>query len=244
MSAADRYLIVNADDFGRSDGINRGIVRGFEHGIVTSASLMVRWPAAEDAAAYARTAPGLGVGLHIDLGEWEFVAGEWRAVYGVAGESPAEIEDEIARQLERFRALLGRLPTHLDSHQHVHREEPVRHIVADAARSLALPLRGETNGIAYCGSFYGQTGTGEARPEDISTERLVELIRSIGAGVTELACHPGELDPGLSSVYHRERALELEALCSPLAAEAQREQGITCGTFASAARLLARSSEG
>src|SRR5437879_4472175 len=45
-----RYLIVNADDFGRSPGVNRGIMSAYEHGIVTSASLMVRWPAAAEAA--------------------------------------------------------------------------------------------------------------------------------------------------------------------------------------------------
>jgi len=46
-----RYLIVNADDFGQSQGVNRGVIAAHEHGIVTSASLMVRWPAAIEAAA-------------------------------------------------------------------------------------------------------------------------------------------------------------------------------------------------
>ena len=49
-----RYLIVNADDFGQSHGVNRGIIEAHERGVVTSASLMVRWPAARKAAAYAR----------------------------------------------------------------------------------------------------------------------------------------------------------------------------------------------
>ena len=64
----DRWVIVNADDFGRSRGVNRGIVEAHERGIVTSASLMVRWAAAADAAAYARMRPELSVGLHVDLG--------------------------------------------------------------------------------------------------------------------------------------------------------------------------------
>src|SRR4051794_16830036 len=50
--ARDRYVIVNADDFGQSRGINRGIILAHEQGIVTSASLMVRWAAAAEAAAY------------------------------------------------------------------------------------------------------------------------------------------------------------------------------------------------
>jgi predicted glycoside hydrolase/deacetylase ChbG (UPF0249 family) len=54
MMSTNRYLIVNADDFGQSHGVNRGVIEAFENGIVTSASLMVRWPAAVEAAAYAR----------------------------------------------------------------------------------------------------------------------------------------------------------------------------------------------
>ncbi len=62
-----RYLIVNADDFGLSFGVNQGIIEAFEHGIVTSTSLMVNWIGAAEAAAYARAskfesrpAPGPG----------------------------------------------------------------------------------------------------------------------------------------------------------------------------------------
>ena len=62
-----RLLIVNADDFGRSESINGGIVQAHERGIVTSASIMVRWQAARDAAAYAREHGKLGLGLHLDL---------------------------------------------------------------------------------------------------------------------------------------------------------------------------------
>ncbi|MGA2658858.1 MAG: ChbG/HpnK family deacetylase, partial [Verrucomicrobiota bacterium] len=54
-----RGLIVNADDFGLDPGVNRGIIKSHEYGIVTSASLMVRWPAAAEAAAYAREHPEL-----------------------------------------------------------------------------------------------------------------------------------------------------------------------------------------
>src|SRR5206468_2930594 len=62
---ADKLVVVNADDLGLSPGVNRGIIEAHERGIVTSASLMVRWPAAAEAAAYARSRPQLGVGLHL-----------------------------------------------------------------------------------------------------------------------------------------------------------------------------------
>jgi predicted glycoside hydrolase/deacetylase ChbG (UPF0249 family) len=56
-----RVLIVYADDFGRSHGINSGITLAHDRGIVTCASAMVRWPAAAEAAELARKQPGLGV---------------------------------------------------------------------------------------------------------------------------------------------------------------------------------------
>ena len=59
-------LIVNADDFGCSRGVNRGIIEAHEHGIVTSASLMVNRPAASEAAEYGREHPELGV-LHNNM---------------------------------------------------------------------------------------------------------------------------------------------------------------------------------
>src|SRR6266542_5485700 len=107
----ERRLVVNADDFGQSAGINRGVIETYERGIVTSASLMVRWPAAEAAAAYSRAHPDLSLGLHVDLRELAYRDGRWEPLYEVDGDP----EEEISRQLARFRELVGREPTHLDS---------------------------------------------------------------------------------------------------------------------------------
>ena len=68
----ERYLIVNADDFGSRVGVNRAIARAHDTGIVTSASLLVRRPLAKEAAALTRSRPKLSVGLHVDLGEWAY----------------------------------------------------------------------------------------------------------------------------------------------------------------------------
>jgi hypothetical protein len=77
----DRTLIVNADDLGMTEAVNAGIAAAFERGIVTSASLMVRQAAAPAGAAYAKAHPGLAVGLHIDLGQWDYENGEWIVAY-------------------------------------------------------------------------------------------------------------------------------------------------------------------
>jgi chitin disaccharide deacetylase len=65
-----RFLIVNADDFGRSEAVNLGVAEGFRRGIITSASLVAAGPAFESAVALALEMPGLGVGIHLVVNEY------------------------------------------------------------------------------------------------------------------------------------------------------------------------------
>jgi chitin disaccharide deacetylase len=208
------YLIVNADDFGLSPGVNAGIVQTHCRGIVTSASLMVRPSAAVEAAELSRAHRSLSVGLHFDLGEWACRDGDWHQVSDVVPlDDPNAVRDEMRRQLDCFRDLLGKDPTHLDSHQHVHLQPVIREIAVEFASALDVPLRRCHSAVQYCGDFYGQTGDGRSRPEAISPERLIELIDVLPEGITELACHPG-LDSNLSTMYCHERRREIEALCA------------------------------
>jgi chitin disaccharide deacetylase len=230
-----RYLVVNADDFGQSHGVNLGVVRAHEQGIVTSASLMVRWPAAAEAAAYGREHPELSLGLHFDLGEWVYSHDAWTPVYEVAAmDDPPAVADELAGQLVAFRRLAGREPTHIDSHQHVHRREPVRSLVREAARRLGVPLRHCSAKVRYCGHFYGQTGKGAPLPENISLDALLGILETLPPGVTELACHPGEgsgLGSDRDSTYGSERAQELGVLCDPRVRAAIAAAGIRLCSF-------------
>jgi predicted glycoside hydrolase/deacetylase ChbG (UPF0249 family) len=212
-----KQLIVNADDFGLTPGVNAGIIRAFEHGIVRSASLMVRQPAAEAAAQYARAHPALGMGLHLDL--WESVpdGDDWRRIYQHCADEPAAIALELRGQLARFESLLGRAPDHLDTHQHVHRREPVASAVRALVAATGLPLRGES-GVAYVGDFYGQDERGCRWPECISVDKLLALIEALPEGWTELGCHPGVVaaDESLGGTMYRvERNDEIRALCDP-----------------------------
>jgi chitin disaccharide deacetylase len=233
-----RKLIVNADDFGLSLGTNEGIASAHERGIVTSASLMVRGRAATEAADYARKHPPLSVGLHVDLCEWTFSGGAWRPVYQVVPTQDAEaVANEVARQLTSFRELIGRCPTHLDSHQHVHREEPVHSILLQTARELGIVLRGETDRVRYCGDFYGQSNKGYPFHEAISVASLCGLLHNLPPGITELGCHPGQ-DGALDSVYNSERRLECQTLCDPAVAQTLGAEGIILCSFRAAAPTL------
>lgn len=235
----ERCLIVNADDFGRSPEVNAGIVLAHEDGIVTSASLMVRWPAAVDAAAYAREHPSLAVGLHLDLGEWRYRDGAWTAEYVVVPTGdPEAVEAEVRSQLEACRRLLGREPTHIDSHQHVHvNEATVGDVASRVASELSVPLRQRDPRVRHCGSFYGQSARGQPFPEAIAPERLVGLIEDLEEGITELACHPGHGGPG---GYDHERRLEVEALCDPRVREAIERSGVVLRSFADRAGYRSR----
>ena len=208
----DRRLVVNADDFGLSPAVNAGILRAHSQGIVTTASLMVRAPAAEQAVAAALAHPRLALGLHLDLGEWIRREGGWAAAYEVVDMSdPAAVAAELERQLGRFRSLTGGDPSHLDSHQHVHREEPVRSILGVRAKELRIPLRHHGR-VRYCGAFYGHDGDGGPLPDAIAPERLVRLVAGLPAGATELCCHPAAA-PEPATGYGAERVRELESLC-------------------------------
>jgi chitin disaccharide deacetylase len=241
--AAVRYLIVNADDFGASAGVNRGIIQSHEKGIVTSASLMVRGPAAAEAAHYAREHREMSCGLHVDLGEWVCRDDQWHAAYAVVDLNDRRaVAAEVERQHAAFRALVGMDPTHLNSHQHVHREGPARAAIVALGERLGVPVRHFTDGIAYCGRFYGQTSRGEPYPQAVTPEALVETLAALPAGITELACHPG-LDPALNSVYRAERIDEVRSLCEPSVRAAMAAQGIQLRSFTDVSQLAAAATE-
>ena len=237
MTQKKRYLIVNADDFGQTPGINTGVFRAYEEGIVTSASLMVRWPAAAEAVAFTSLHPGLALGLHVDLGEWVLEDGRWQPVYEVVRlDDPDAVKAEIVRQIDTFQSLTGRSPTHLDSHQHVHRDRDIAPLFRGPARRLRIPLRSDIGGIFYLGSFYGRNHDGSPLSQAITVANLTRLLATLPPGISELGCHPGDgTDP--PGMYGTEREQEVKTLCHPQVRAALAEHGIELISFADLSRL-------
>ena len=149
-----KQLIVNADDFGLTTGVNQGILRAFKDGIVTSASLLVTGSAFEEAVALAQQSPELDVGLHLTLVEERAVLGRelLPTLVDETGRFPDtsgeffrraflgrinwdEVEREIAAQIAQFQKTGLRL-SHLDSHQHLHMFPPVFQIVRRLTRGM------------------------------------------------------------------------------------------------------------
>jgi predicted glycoside hydrolase/deacetylase ChbG (UPF0249 family) len=231
-----KRLIVNADDFGLSAGVNQGIWEAHERGIVTSTSCMVRGPAVSDAAEYGSSHPSLSIGLHIDLGEWKYAGDSWQPVYEVVSLNDEKaIEGEVMRQLDAFRRWFGREPTHLDSHQHVHLREPVRSVLVAMARRLETPLRHISPGIRYCGEFYGQTTEGLPLADAISVNAILRILGGLQVGIVELACHPAAFSDLAATMYSRERVSEFQVLCDPRVRQSLHEFGIELCSFSNLA---------
>lgn len=159
-----KRLIVNADDFGLCAGVSRGILQAHRNGIVTSATILANAPGFDEALALARTAPALGLGVHLNLtwgrpvtrpeevpslvrGDGAFAFPAWRLPLAIAlGRIALEdVRREWAAQIARVRCA-GLAPTHLDSEKHVHLFPPlfgVALLLARAEGILAIRAGGE-----------------------------------------------------------------------------------------------------
>ncbi len=152
-----RRLIINADDFGLTSGVNRGILEAHRCGVVTSTSLMANVPHTGEAAALARAVPQLSVGCHVVLidgspmlpgrnipslvhsgdGHLRNTWTGFAAAVLLGRVQPHEIATEVHAQIRRLRDL-GIEPSHLDSHKHVHLLPAVLQPMLEAARDCGI----------------------------------------------------------------------------------------------------------
>jgi len=198
-----RGLIVNADDYGLSPGINRGIAEAHRKGIVTSTSLLVDTPFGAEAAAISTELPHLSVGLHADLSA---------AVAEHEDEVSAAIcVEQLERQIARFHSLTGRWPTHLDSHHNAHRCQGLSRSFVKFGERYGLRVR-EHCDATYVSAFYGHWD-GCTHLEQIGINGLKRVLSASDGHLIELAGHPGYVDEALRSSYRREREVELRTLC-------------------------------
>jgi predicted glycoside hydrolase/deacetylase ChbG (UPF0249 family) len=219
-----KFLIVNADDFGASTGINRGILECHTRGVVTSTSLMVTGRAVREAVAIGRDHPDLAIGLHWDVwgeDEREFDTTDLRLV-----------RDEFHRQLDRFHQVMHRPPTHIDSHRHAHRADHLMPFFRELVGTLGVPLRDDGR-VKFVGGFYAQWEWRVTNLEYVSAPFLQEMLRTeVAEGWTEFSCHPGYLSPDFDSVYLAEREAEVVTLTDPRIRQTIAELGIELRSYA------------
>jgi predicted glycoside hydrolase/deacetylase ChbG (UPF0249 family) len=139
-----RRLIINADDFGLTSGVNRAIIEGSARGIITSSTLMANGPAFDDAVTLSRANPKLGIGCHVILAgshPSSMLTGAkisslvenrdsesprfYNSMFGFARRAltgtldPSQIEEEATAQIRKLQAA-GIAITHFDTHKHTH----------------------------------------------------------------------------------------------------------------------------
>jgi predicted glycoside hydrolase/deacetylase ChbG (UPF0249 family) len=204
--------------------VNRGILECHTRGVVTSTSLMVTGRAVHEAVAMSRDHPVLAVGLHWDVwgeDEREFDTGDVSAV-----------RDEFRRQLDEFHRLLGRLPTHVDSHRHAHREKGLLSVFKELVAPLGVPLRDDGR-VRFVGGFYAQWEWRVTNLDYVSVGFLQKLLREeVREGWTEFSCHPGYRSPDYAAVYFSEREEEIHTLTDPRIRGTIEELGIGLRSYA------------
>jgi hopanoid biosynthesis associated protein HpnK len=153
-----RRLIVNADDFGFTSGINRAIIEAHTHGVVTSSTLMAKGQAFDDAVRLAKTVPHLSVGCHVVLIDGKPVVdatllpsitsasggGRFRdgmksfALRAFAGRlNSSEIETEVSAQIRKLQSA-GINVSHVDTHKHTHLFPAVLRPLMRASRACGV----------------------------------------------------------------------------------------------------------
>jgi len=152
----ERRLIINADDFGLCESVNKGIVEAHTKGVLTSTTIMANMPAAGQAVELAKKLPTLGVGVHLNLtsgkpfcqdviinyllnaeGNFALSPGKLALASLITGKVRTAIETELASQIQ-WLIDKGIKPTHLDSHKHFHSFPSIFPIVCRLAKRFGI----------------------------------------------------------------------------------------------------------
>lgn len=157
-----KYIILNADDFGMTEGCNKGIIKAMKEGIVTSTSIMMNMPKTDHGIelAYQHGIQAMGVHINISQGPSLLPMEEVSSLVDENGRfslevrdgnlnnmsefiiklSEREIEKESREQIERFRRF-GLKLSHLDTHNSIHMRRKFRYIFIKLANEYGVPLR-------------------------------------------------------------------------------------------------------
>ncbi|MFS0777262.1 chitin disaccharide deacetylase [Neobacillus sp. 3P2-tot-E-2] len=222
-------LIVNADDFGYSRGVNYGIIDAHKYGIVNSTTMMMNMPGVNHAVELAKEHPALKLGIHLvltfgkpllsDVSTLVDEQGNFKKLKDLINDqnlSLIELEREWTAQIDRFLDF-GLTATHFDSHHHVHGIPEFLPVIQRLSRKYNLPVRRiseqPVEGVptftdCFLHDFYG---------EGVTQEYFIELShRDVENQTVEVMCHPGYLDFEVlnGSSYAADRVKETKILTS------------------------------
>ncbi|WP_261130492.1 chitin disaccharide deacetylase [Bacillus sp. Marseille-Q3570] len=220
-------LIVNADDFGFSRGVNHGIIDAYKYGIVNSTTMFVNMPGTEHAVELAKNNPGLRVGIHLTLTCGKAVAKDVPTLTDRDGglimtrdlgqdlsSKLKDIEKEWNAQIERFYSI-GLKPTHFDNHHHMHKHPQLLPIVKKLSEKYDLPVRNVFKDKVTDFKLLTEVFFNDFIRENVSEDYFATLAERVKNGSSvEVMCHPAYIDQALKdgSSYCDKRAEELEIL--------------------------------
>lgn len=238
-------MIINADDFGYSRGVNYGILDAYLKGVLTSTTLMVNQGGAAHGAEISKRYPELKVGLHLNISLGEPLTNA-RTLTGADGRfikpdvalaadhryDADEVYRELEAQYDAYVKLMGSQPTHLDSHLFSTDKLPV---MAEAAIGLAkkygIPLRNHD----IPGKPHVEFITFRTFHESPGLEYLEHNFAAICSHeYVEIMSHPAYLDTEVltKSSYNVQRCGELDILCSQRLKDLMKEYGVELISYA------------
>lgn len=222
-------LIVNADDFGLTKSINRGILKGMTDGIVTSCTMVAG--GREDAFSHAAELyrkHRIDVGVHLVLTMGRPVLTDVRSLVNengnfyslndigahIDGMDRTELKAEFMAQIDKIRSA-GIEVTHLDSHHHVHMLSGVSEVYLEIAREQGLPVRAfKDRQAGAADGHYPERIITDFYGNGVSEASLLGLLNTLTGESAEIMCHPAYVDQELMEMtrYNTARELELKLL--------------------------------
>ncbi len=225
-------LIVNADDFGYSKGINLGIIEAFQHGVVRSTTMMANMPGFDHAVTLYNENPGLGVGVHLTLTCGRPLTQGLKTLVDANGNfhklpvlneingtfDPDELEKEYHAQIEKT-LKAGIHVTHLDSHHHTHPIGPMFKVFIKLAKEYGLPVRmyGKSKQDPIASEVKSTDDFNESFYADgVTFENFKKIITDSKGNSLEMMCHTAFVDHAIyhGSSYALNRIEELHILTS------------------------------
>lgn len=220
-------LIINADDFGISKGVNHGIIDSHVHGVVSSTSMMITMPEVDHAIELSRKVPTLKIGLHLNMTFGKPLTNcksllKENGTFFKPIENPDQdkfLEEEIylefLAQYNLFVAKLGKKPTHFDSHLYAHQKYPkAKKAVIRLAEEMRVPVRDiDIKGFKPSKFLDFFKSRDNRNLLDVFEENLSYVL---SFDTCEMMVHPGYIDDFLLefSTYNLPRAEEIGVLTS------------------------------
>lgn len=203
-------VIFNADDFGYSRGMNYAIVDSHRLGILTSTTLMAAMPGFDHAVSLSKENPNLGIGVHLTLTCGYPLLKNHKTIVDEKGmfkklsffenDNSYDIDEVYEEWDAQIKKIIeaGIIPTHLDSHHHVHSFLKQNAVIIKLARKYHLPIRNnfempeDIRHTSYFEPLFDHVGAEKESRIQVYLNNLIDVIQSHDS--VEVMCHPGYLD--------------------------------------------------